>query len=50
MEVSIAHGVGYRLADKNKTSDSNFIPIDSIFSPIVKSKLFCFTYTGWSSN
>ena len=36
MEVSIAHGVGYRLADKNKTSDSNFIPIDSIFSPIVK--------------
>ena len=36
MEVSIAHGVGYRLADKNKTSDSNFIPIDSIYSPIVK--------------
>ena len=34
MEVSIAHGVGYRLADKNKTSDSSFIPIDSIFSPI----------------
>ena len=36
MEVSIAHGVGYRLADKNKTSDSSFIPIDSIFSPVVK--------------
>ena len=36
MEVTIAHGVGYRLADKNKTSDSSFIPIDSIFSPIVK--------------
>ena len=36
MEVSISHGVGYILADKNKTSDSNFIPIDSIFSPIVK--------------
>lgn len=36
MEVSIAHGVGYRLADKNKTSDSRFIPIDSIFSPVVK--------------
>ena len=36
MEVSIAHGVGYRLADKNKTSDSNFIPIDSMFSPVVK--------------
>ena len=36
MEFSIAHGVVYRLADKNKTSDSNFIPIDSIFSPIVK--------------
>ncbi len=36
MEVSIAHGVGYILADKNKTSDANFIPIDSIFSPIVK--------------
>ena len=35
MEVSIAHGVGYRLSDKNKTSDSSFIPIDSIFSPIV---------------
>ena len=35
MEVSIAHGVGYRLADKNKTSDSSFIPIDSIFSRIV---------------
>ena len=35
MEVSIAHGVGDRLADKNKTSDSSFIPIDSIFSPIV---------------
>ena len=35
MEVSIAHGVGYRLADKNKTSDSSFIPIDSIFYPIV---------------
>ena len=35
MEVSIAHGVGYRLADKNKTSDSSFIHIDSIFSPIV---------------
>ena len=33
MEVSIAHGVGYRLADKNKTRDSSFIPIDSIFSP-----------------
>ena len=36
MEVSIAHGVGYRLADKNKTSDSSFIPIDSMFSPVVK--------------
>ncbi len=36
MEVSISHGVGYILADKNKTSDSNFIPIDSIFSPIIK--------------
>ena len=36
MEVSIAHGVGYMLADKNKTSDASFIPIDSIFSPIVK--------------
>jgi len=36
MEVAIAHGVGYRLAEKNKTSDSSFIPIDSIFSPIVK--------------
>ncbi len=36
MEVSISHGVGYVLADKNKTSDSAFIPIDSIFSPIVK--------------
>jgi DNA-directed RNA polymerase subunit alpha len=36
MEVSISHGVGYILADKNKTSDSSFIPIDSIFSPIVK--------------
>jgi len=36
MEVTIAHGVGYRLAEKNKTSDSSFIPIDSIFSPIVK--------------
>ena len=35
MEVSIAHGVGYRLADKYKTSVSSFIPIDSIFSPIV---------------
>ena len=34
MEVSISHGVGYILADKNKTSDSNFIPIDSIFNPI----------------
>ena len=36
MEVSIAHGVGYRLAAKNKTSDSSFIPIDSMFSPVVK--------------
>ena len=36
MEVSIAHGVGYMLADKNKTSDASFIPIDSIFSPILK--------------
>ena len=36
MEVSIAHGVGYRLADRNKTSDSSFIPIDSMFSPVVK--------------
>jgi len=36
MEVSISHGVGYILADKNKTNDSSFIPIDSIFSPIVK--------------
>ena len=36
MEVSISHGVGYILADRNKTSDSNFIPIDSIFSPIIK--------------
>ena len=36
MELAVAHGVGYRSADKNKTSDTNFIPIDSIFSPIVK--------------
>ena len=36
MEVTISHGVGYVLADKNKKSDSAFIPIDSIFSPIVK--------------
>ena len=36
MELSLAHGVGYRSSDKNKTSDSNFIPVDSIFSPIVK--------------
>ncbi len=36
MEVNISHGVGYVLADKNKKSDSAFIPIDSIFSPIVK--------------
>ena len=36
MEVSIAHGVGYILAEKNKTSDANFIPVDSIFSPILK--------------
>jgi len=36
MEVSISHGVGYILADKNKKSDPAFIPIDSIFSPIVK--------------
>ena len=36
MEVSIAHGVGYMLAEKNKTSDANFIPVDSIFSPILK--------------
>ena len=36
MELAVAHGVGYRSAEKNKTSDANFIPIDSIFSPIVK--------------
>ena len=36
MEVSISHGVGYILADKNKKNDPAFIPIDSIFSPIVK--------------
>ena len=36
MELSVSHGVGYRSSDKNKTSDSNFIPVDSIFSPIVK--------------
>tara|TARA_B100000131_G_scaffold83881_1_gene80847 strand:+ start:5350 stop:6309 length:960 start_codon:yes stop_codon:yes gene_type:complete len=36
MELSVAHGVGYKSSDKNKTSDSNFIPVDSIFSPIVK--------------
>ena len=36
MELALAHGVGYRSADKNKTSDATFIPIDSIFSPIVK--------------
>ncbi len=36
MEVTISHGVGYVLAEKNKKSDSAFIPIDSIFSPIVK--------------
>ena len=36
MELSVAHGVGYRSSDKNKTSDSNFIPVDSLFSPIVK--------------
>ncbi len=36
MELSLSHGVGYRSSDKNKTSDSNFIPVDSIFSPIVK--------------
>ena len=31
MEVSIAHGAGYRLAEKNKTSYANFIQVDSIF-------------------
>ena len=36
MEVSIAHGVGYILAEKNKTSDASFNPVDSIFSPILK--------------
>ena len=36
MELALAHGVGYRSAEKNKTSDATFIPIDSIFSPIVK--------------
>ena len=36
MELAVAHGVGYRSSDKNKTSDASFIPIDSIFSPIVK--------------
>jgi len=36
MELALAHGVGYRSADKNKTSDTTFIPIDSIFSPVVK--------------
>ena len=36
MELAVSNGVGYRSADKNKTSDSNFIPIDSIFSPVVK--------------
>jgi DNA-directed RNA polymerase subunit alpha len=36
MELALAHGVGYRSADKNKTSDTTFIPIDSMFSPVVK--------------
>ena len=36
IELALAHGVGYRSADKNKTSDLAFIPIDSVFSPIVK--------------
>ena len=36
IELALAHGVGYRSADKNKTSDLTFIPIDSVFSPIVK--------------
>jgi len=36
IELALAHGVGYRSADKNKTSDLTFIPIDSMFSPIVK--------------
>ena len=36
IELALAHGVGYRSADKNKTSDLTFIPIDSMFSPVVK--------------
>ena len=37
MEMTVEHGVGYRSADKNKTSDAiGIIPIDSIFSPVRK--------------
>ncbi len=37
MELTVEQGVGYRSADKNKTSDAiGIIPIDSIFSPVRK--------------
>ncbi len=35
MEVTVERGVGYRSADRNKSSDTiGIIPIDSIFSPV----------------
>ena len=37
MELTVEQGVGYRTADKNKSSDAiGIIPIDSIFSPVRK--------------
>ena len=37
MELTVSQGVGYRTAERNKTSDAiGVIPIDSIFSPVRK--------------
>jgi DNA-directed RNA polymerase subunit alpha len=38
MEVTVGHGKGYRPAEKNKSEDMPIgtIPIDSIFSPVLK--------------
>ncbi len=37
VEMTAGRGVGYRSADKNKTSDAiNVMPIDSIYSPVRK--------------
>lgn len=39
VELTVATGVGYELADEHKTNEIGVIPIDALFSPITKVNL-----------